>query len=160
MKNRILYRIFKTNKNFEFFQKNRFMIRHFSKSLYFLFNILEDKFYMADYNFCYFLRKSNQFPKNCQKTSFGGSKIKLIFKAHISKILPSVIFILSVITLSQYPIIIPDCRLNSRIPRFDWPLYQIDDAKDKNYTRQDIRYRHPVQRGGGQYRRKFFIKLF
>ena len=58
----------------------------------------------------------------------------------ISKILPSVIFILSVITLSQCPIIIPDCQLNSRIPRFDWPLYQIDDAQDKNDTRQDLRY--------------------
>ena len=42
--------------------------------------------------------------------------------------------------MSKCPIIIPDCRLNSRIPRFDWPLYQIDDAQDKNDTRQDLRY--------------------
>jgi hypothetical protein len=64
-------------------------------------------------------------------------KIKLIF---ISKILPSRRFIPIVITLSQCPITIPDCRLNSRIPRFSWPLYQSYDAPDKSTTRQDFRY--------------------
>ena len=47
--------------------------------------------------------------------------------------------------MSQCPIIILDCRLNSRIPRFHWPLYQIDDAQDKNDTRQDLRYSQSIQ---------------
>jgi hypothetical protein len=58
----------------------------------------------------------------------------------ISKILPSRRFISCVITLSQCPITIPDCRLNSRIPRFIWPLFQSYDALDKSTTRQDFRY--------------------
>ena len=64
-------------------------------------------------------------------------KIKLIF---ISKILPSRRFIPIVITLSQCPITIPDCRLNSRIPRFSWPLYQSYDAPDKSTTRRLTRW--------------------
>ena len=56
----------------------------------------------------------------------------------ISKILPSRRFISSVITLSQCPITIPDCRLNSRIPRFNWPFYQSYDAPDKSTTRPGV----------------------
>ena len=75
-----------------------------------------------------------------QPSSFMILIISITMPQFISKILLTHRFISSVITLSQCPITIPDCRLNSRIPRFNWPLYQSYDAPDKSTTRQDFRY--------------------
>ena len=59
----------------------------------------------------------------------------------ISKILPSVIFILSVINLIKWPIKSRDSWIESTIGYYDWTLDQSDDAQDKKDTGQDLRHR-------------------
>jgi hypothetical protein len=73
----------------------------------------------------------------------------------ISKIIPIASFSARVITLTQYPITILDCRLNSRIPRFNWLKSQSYDACREMRNRDNFRYRRMCQ-----YRRNFLPKSF
>ena len=81
---------------------------------------------------CRFVDQSEIFSRKFQK-----QKEIDIF---ISKILPSVIFILSAINLIKWPIKSRDSWIESTIGYYDWTLAQSDDAQDKNHTRQDLRY--------------------
>jgi hypothetical protein len=67
-----------------------------------------------------------------------------LYPLWISKILPSVIFILSVINLIKWQIKPRDCWIESTIGYYDWKLAQSDDAQNKIDTWQDLRYRAPL----------------
>ena len=58
----------------------------------------------------------------------------------ISKIIHIAVFTPRVITISQCPIRILDCRLNSRIPLFHWSLSESYDAWCKRRSRDHFRF--------------------
>jgi hypothetical protein len=58
----------------------------------------------------------------------------------VSKMIPTAPFTQRVITMSQCPIRILDCRLNLRISLFHWSLSQSYDAWCKRRSMDDFRY--------------------